>query len=123
LFEGTGGRLVGVRAHGEVRGARRSRITFSVRALIAHARATFSYVDRARGVRLGWLTVRSLAIDRRRGVATLRGSCLRMPGRRRVGITVVLTSHSSRRGLRVSLSNGYFKNGALLRGSITFLTG
>jgi hypothetical protein len=121
LFEGTGGRLVGVRAHGEVRGARRLRITFSVRALIGHAHATFSYVDRARRVELRGLTVRSLAIDRRRGVATLRGSCLRMPGRRRVGVTVVLTSQSSRRSLRLGLSNGYFRSGALLRGSITFL--
>jgi hypothetical protein len=121
LFEGTGGRLAGVRAHGEVRGARRSRITFSVRALIGHAHATFSFVDRARRVELRGLTVRSLAIDRRRGVATLRGSCLRMPGRRRVGVTVVLTSHSSRRSLRLGLSNGYFRSGALLRGSITFL--
>jgi hypothetical protein len=121
LFEGKGGRLVGVRAHGELRGARRSRITFSVRALMAHARATFSYIDRSRRVKLGWLTVRSLAIDRRHGVATLRGSCLRMPGRRRVGVTVILTSHFSRRSLRIALSNGYFKSGALLRGSITFL--
>jgi hypothetical protein len=121
LFEGAGGRLVGVRAHGDLRGAGRSRISFSVRALIGHARASFSYVDRARRVKLGGLTVRSLAIDRARGVATLRGSCLRMPDRRRVGISVVLTSHSSRRGLRIGLSNGYLKNGALLRGSITFL--
>lgn len=120
-FEGPGGRPVGVRAHGELRGARRSRITFSVRALVGHARATFSYIDRARRLALGGLTVRSLAIDRRRGVATLRGSCLRMPGRRRVSVTVVLTSHSSRRSLRIGLSNGYLKNGTLLRGSITFL--
>jgi len=38
-----------------------------------------------------------------------------------VGVTVVLTSHSSRRSLRIGLSNGYFKSGTLLRGSITFL--
>jgi hypothetical protein len=112
---------VGVRAHGELRGARRSRITFSVWALVGHARAAFTYIDRARRLALGALTVRSLAIDRRRGVATLRGNCLRMPGRRRVGVTVVLTSHSSRRSLRIGLSNGYFKSGTLLRGSITFL--
>jgi hypothetical protein len=121
LLKGAGGGPVGVRAHGDLRGPRRSRITFSVWALIGHARATFSYVDRARRLKLEGLTVRSLAIDRRRGVATLRGSCLRMPGRRRVGITVVLTSHSSRPGLRIGLSTGYFKSGALLRGSITFL--
>ena len=120
-LDGTGGGPAGVRAHGYLRGARRSRITFSVRALVGHARATFSYVDRARRVELRSLTVRSLAIDRRRGVATLRGSCLRMPGRRRVGVTVVLMSHSSRRSFRLGLSNGYRRSGALLRGSITFL--
>jgi hypothetical protein len=91
-----------------------------VRAVVGRARARLSYADPARHVALGALTVSSLAIDGRQGTATLRGSCVQMRHRRRVGVTIVLTSHAAHRSLRIRLSSGYSKSGALLKGSITF---
>ena len=113
--------LVGVSGHGTLRGARRSRIAFKVRAEVGHARATFLYSDGARHVVLSSLTAKSLAINASRGIATLRGSGVEMPGRRRVRITVVLVSHSGHRSLRIGLSSGYYKSGSLLSGSIAFI--
>ena len=111
-----------VSGHGALRGARRSRITFTVRAEVGHSSATFLYSDGARHLVLRKLTVRSLAIDGRRGVATLRGSG-ETSSRRRVGVTVVLVSHSRQRSLRIRLSSGYHASGRLITGSITFVRG
>jgi hypothetical protein len=114
------GAIIGVSARGTLRGAARSRIAFTVRALVGHARAAFLYHDRGGRIVLRSLTLRSMMIDGRRGVATLRGSCMEMPSRRRVAVTIVLTSHSRHRSLRIRLSNRYFRSGSLLSGSITF---
>jgi hypothetical protein len=116
---GAGGGALGVSGHGTLRGARHSRIAFTVRA--GGGRATkFLYTDGARRVVLHALTVKSLAIDRARGIATLRGSGVEMPSRRRVAVTVVLVSHAGQRSLRIRLSNGYYESGRLLNGSIAF---
>jgi hypothetical protein len=112
--------LVGVGGHGTLRGARRSRITFTVRAQVRQSSATFLYTDRARHVELHKLTVRSLAIDGQSGTATLRGSGVETPGGRRVSVTVVLVNHSGHRSLRIRLSSGYYESGGLLTGSIAF---
>jgi hypothetical protein len=120
-FEGVLGRLVGVSGHGTLRGARHRRIAFTVRAEVGRARATLLYADPARHIRLGTLTLRSTVIDGRRGIATLRGSSVEMPTKRRVGLTIVLTSNSAHHNVRVRLSNGYFESGRLLNGTITFM--
>jgi len=112
--------LVGVSGHGTLRGARRSRITFTVRAQVKQSSATFLYTDRARHVELRTLIVKSLAIDGQRGTATLRGSGVETPSGRRVGVTVVLVNHSGHRSLRIRLSSRYYESGGLLTGSITF---
>jgi hypothetical protein len=117
---GAGGALVRVSAHGTLRGARRSRITFSLRAEVGHPRATFGYSDGVRHVVLHALSVKSLAFDGGRGVATVRGSSVEMPGKRRVSVTVVLVSRSGHRSLRIRLSSGYYTTGSLLKGAITF---
>jgi hypothetical protein len=116
-----GGVFVGVSGRGALRGALRSRISFALRALRGRSNASFSYVDRTARVALRSLRVRSLAIDGQTGVATLRGSCLQAARRRRVTVTLVLTSHAGRRSLRIRLSSGYYKAGRLLSGSITFI--
>jgi len=114
------GALVAVSGHGTLRGARRSRITFSIRAEVGHSQAKLVYTDHVGHVVLATLILRSMAIDGRLGVATLRGRVLEMPSRKRVDVTVVLVSHSGRRSLRIRLSNGYYKSGSLLNGSIAF---
>lgn len=116
---GAAGALVGVSGHGTLRGARRSRITFTVRAQVGRSSTTFLYTDGARHVLLRKLTLKSLAIDGRRGVATLRGSA-ETSSRRRVGVTVVLVSHSGQWSLRIRLSSGYYVSGRLIAGSIAF---
>jgi hypothetical protein len=116
---GAPGALVGVSGHGVLRGARRSRIAFAVRATRGQTRAHFLYVDRASGIVLRALNLRSLTIDGRRGIATLRGSCVQTSRRR--AVTVVLWSHAGRRSLRIHISSGYSKSGGLLSGSITFI--
>jgi hypothetical protein len=118
----TGGGIVGVSAHGALRGARRTRIFFTLRALVGHARASFRYTDRAGHLLLHALTIKRLAIDAAHGVATITGTSARSPGTRRVGVTVVLTSRGARRGIRINVGGGYFKNGRLLNGSITFIS-
>jgi hypothetical protein len=120
---GNSSRLLGVSAHGLLRGARRSRVAFTVRALVGSARASFLYTDPARHVALRSLTVRSLVVDGRLGVATLRGSCMQMKPRRALGVTIVLTSRAAHRSLRIRLSNGYLKSGAVLNGIIAFTHG
>jgi hypothetical protein len=107
-----------VSAHGLIRGVRHSSITFRVRAQEGQRRATFAYVDRARGVLLGTLTVTSLAVDAKRGTATLRGIVLEGRRRRRLAITLELVSHSGRRTLRIHLSNGYRESARLISGSV-----
>jgi hypothetical protein len=119
-FGGANGAL-GVRAHGTLRGKRHSRIAFTIRVGPGHAKATFLYTDGARRVVLRKLTLRSLAINLSRGVATLRGSGVERPGGRRASVTVVLVSHAGHRSLRIGLSSGYHYSGRLLSGSITFV--
>ena len=111
--------IAGVNGHGTLRGARRSRITFTVRAEVRQSHAKLFYADRARHVLLRALAVSSLAIDGQRGIATLRGRGTEMPSKRRVSITIVLVSHSGHRTLRIRLSSGYYDSGRLLNGSIT----
>jgi len=106
--------------HGRLRGARGSRITFTLRAQAAHKSATFLYADRARHVVLGALTVTSLSIDRSRGVATLDGSGVEKANRRRVRIRIVLERRAGHATLSIRLSNGYHESGRLLSGSVTF---
>jgi hypothetical protein len=118
---GASGGLVGLNAHGTLRGPRRSRITFTVHAEVGHESSKFLYMDGVRHVWLRALTVKSLAIDERRGTATLRGSGVIVASRRRVSVTVVLVDHSGHRSLRIGLSNGYHYSGQLLNGSIAFL--
>jgi hypothetical protein len=112
-----------VSGHGTLRGARRSRITFTVRAQVGHSSTTFLYTDNARRVELRKLILRSLAIDGPRGTATLRGIGIEAPSGRRVSVTVVLVNHSGHRSLRIRLSSGYYTSGGLLTGSITFTRG
>jgi hypothetical protein len=107
-------------AHGALRGARRSRITFSLQAVAGESRAKFLYRDGPRRVALRALTLRSLAINWRRGVATLRGSGVVLARKQRVSVTLVLVDHGKTRSLSVRLSRGYYKSGRLLDGSITF---
>jgi len=109
-----------VSAHGIMRGRRHSSITFRVRAQEGQRRATFAYADRARGVVLGSMTVASLAVDRRRGIATLRGSVVEDGHRRRVAVTLVLVKHSRRYSLSLRLAGGYHESARLLDGSVTF---
>jgi len=112
--------VVGVSGHGTLGGARRSRITFTVRAEVGKGRAEFLYTDGARHLELRDFALKSLAIDARLGIATLRGSGVEMPSRRRVSVTLVLVRHAAERSLRVRLSGGYYESGRLLNGSITF---
>jgi hypothetical protein len=107
-------------AHGALRGARRSRISFSVQAVAGESHATFRYSDGSRRVALRTLTLRSLAIDWRRGVATLSGSGVEVSQKRRVSVTLVLVDHGKTRSLSIRLSRGYYKSGRLLDGSIRF---
>jgi hypothetical protein len=113
--------LVGVSGHGTLPGARRSRIAFSLRAEVGKAKAKFAYTDGARHIVLRALTLKSLAIDGRRGTATLRGTGVEMPSRRRVSITLVLVSHAAQRSLRIRISSGYRDSGRLLSGAIAFI--
>jgi len=112
-----------VRAHGTLRGRRHSRITFKLLARAGRGGGTLRYDDAARRVLLTKLTLSSLAFDRRRGEATLRGSAALAGSRRRVHVTLVLVSHGGLRGLRIRLSSGYYESGALLGGAITFAGG
>jgi hypothetical protein len=114
---GGGGATVGVSGHGTLS----AKVAFAIRAQVGQARATFRFTDRSRHLVLGELKLRSLAIDTARGVATLRGSAVKMPSRRRVSVTVVLVSHAGHRSLRIQLSNGYYRSGRLLSGAIGFL--
>ena len=113
--------LVGVTGHGTLRGERRSRIAFSVRAEVGKAKAKFVYTDGARHVVLRALTLKSLAINGRRGTATLRGSGVEIPSKRRVSVTLVLV-HSRQSSLRISFSSGYYESGRL-SGTIAFIRG
>jgi hypothetical protein len=115
--------LVGVTGHGTLRGAHRSRIAFSVRAEVGKAKAEFVYTDGARHVVLHALTVKSLAIDGRRGTATLRGNGVEVSSKRRVSITLVLVSNSRQPSLRIRFSSGYYDSGRLLSGAIAFIRG
>jgi hypothetical protein len=117
---GTSSTLVGVTAHGTLRGARRSRIAFSVRAEVGKAKAKFVYTDGARHVVLRALTLKSLAINARRGTATLRGNGVEIPSKRRVTITLVLV-HARQPSLRISFSSGYYESGRLLSGAIALI--
>jgi hypothetical protein len=110
-----------VSGHGRLRGARGSRIAFTLRAQTDHKSATFLYADSARHVVLGALTVTSLSIDRSRGVATLDGSGVDKANRqRRVRIRIVLERNAGHATLSIRLSNGYHESGRLLSGSVTF---
>jgi hypothetical protein len=109
-----------VSGHGRLRGARGSRIAFTLRAQTGRKSATFLYTDSARHVVLGALTVTSLSIDRSRGVATLDGSGVERANRRRVHIQIVLESRAAHATLGIRLSNGYHESGRLLSGSIAF---
>ncbi len=125
---GTGSTGVGgaftVSAHGALRGPAHSRITFTLRAQEHRAATTFTYRDRARSVSLRALVLGTLAVDRRRGIATLRGSALAGAGRgHRVRVTLVLVSHGRHRTLRIRLSSGYYESGSLLAGTVTFQRG
>jgi hypothetical protein len=117
---GSGAVSLVVSGHGRLRGARGSRITFTLRAQVGRKSATFRYVDSAHHVVLGALTVTSLSIDRSRGVATLVGSGVEKANRRRVRIRVVLESRAGHPTLSIRLSNGYHESGRLLSGSVTF---
>ena len=119
--KGSGLSLFGVSGQGTLRGARRTRIAFSVRAEVGHSATKFRYIDAARHLELTKFTLRSLAINARTGVATLRGRGVEMSGRRRVSVTLVLVSHGAHRSLRIRLSSGYYKSGSLIKGSITFM--
>jgi len=114
------GALVGVNGRGTLRGPRRSRIAFTVNAVLGRRSVKFLYVDHARHVTLKTLTLKSMVIDGRRGIATLRGSGVELASRRRVAVTVVLVSHAGKRSLRISLSSGYYDSGRLLSGAIAF---
>jgi hypothetical protein len=118
---GSGGRYIGLTAHGALRGARRSRISFAVRAMIGHRRASFLYTDHRGHVLLRSLSVSSLVINGGRGTATLRGDGMDLPSRRRVRVTLNFENHSGRRSLRIRLSSGYLESGHLLAGTITFI--
>jgi hypothetical protein len=113
--------IVGVIAHGALQTGRRSRISFSMKAIVGHRQARFLYTDHAARVVFRALTVKSLAFDGKHGTATLRGSGIDMAIRRRVNLTVTLVSHARQRGLRIWLSSGYRRSGRLLDGSITFM--
>jgi hypothetical protein len=114
-------RYVGVSAHGALRGARRSRIWFAVRAMIGHRRASFLYTDHRGRVLLRALSVSSLVINGGRGTATLRGEGVDLPSKRRVRVTLNFENHAGRRSLRIRLSSGYLQSGHLLTGAITFI--
>jgi hypothetical protein len=109
-----------VSGHGRLRGARGSRIAFTLRAQTGRKSATFRYVDSAHHVVLCALTVTSLSIDRSRGVATLSGSGVEKANRRQVRIQLVLESRVGHPALSIRLSNGYHESGRLLSGSVTF---
>jgi hypothetical protein len=118
---GVGSRLVGVSAHGALRGARHSRIPFTLRAQLGHSSNPFQYTDRARRVALRALKVKSLAFNQRLGVATVRGTVEVTATRRRMAVTIVLSDHLGRRAMRIGLSNGYYVSGTLASGSVTFI--
>jgi Right handed beta helix region len=119
-----GGGARGVResviAHGVLRGARRSRITFSLQAVAGESHAKFLYSDGSRRVALRALTLRSLAINWRRGIATIRGSGVEVHHKQGVSVTLVLVDHGKTRSLSIRLSRAYYKSGRLLDGSIRF---
>jgi hypothetical protein len=114
-------RFVGLSAHGALRGARRSRIAFAVRAMVGHRRATFLYSDHRGHAVLHALSVTSLVINGARGTATLRGAGVELPGRHRVRVTLNFENRPGHRSLRIRLSSGYARSGHLLTGAITFI--
>src|SRR5262249_50724662 len=97
-----------------------SRVTFSLQAVAGESRAKFLYNDGSHRVALRALTLRSLAINWRRGVATLRGSGVVLAHKRHVGVTLVLVDHGKTRSFSIRLSRGYYRSGRLLNGSIRF---
>lgn len=117
---GSGAISLVVSGHGRLRGAHGSRIAFTLRAQAGRKSAAFRYVDSARHVVLGALTVTSLSIDRSRGVATLDGSGVERANRRRVRIQLVLGRRAGHLTLSIRLSTGYHESGRLLSGSVTF---
>lgn len=119
--DGAGLALFGVSGHGTLCEGRRGRISFTARAEVGRTGTKFLYTDGMRHIELTRLTLKSLAIDAQRGIATLRGSGIEMPGRRRVSVTLVLVSHAAQRSLRIRLSTGYHESGPLLNGSIAFM--
>jgi hypothetical protein len=118
---GRSGRFVGFTAHGDLRGARRSRIAFAVRAMVGQRRASFLYSDHRGHAVLRALSVTSLVINATRGTATLRGAGVQLPGRRRVRVTLNVENRRGHRSLGIRLSSGYSRSGHLLSGSITFI--
>jgi hypothetical protein len=116
------GGFVGVTAHGALRGAWRTRISFALQALVGHARASFRYTDRARHVVLHALTITRLALDAAHHVATITGTSSRSPRASRVRLTIVLTSRGARRSMRIRVGGGYFNSGRFVNGSITFIS-
>lgn len=112
-------RFTGVSAHGMLRGSRRPPIKLALSASATHRRASFRYEDRAGGIVLRSLAVRSLVFDGRLRTATLSGSALELPTGRRVRVALVLTA-GRRRLVRIRLSGGYLCSGRLFAGSIVF---
>jgi hypothetical protein len=113
-------RFVGVSGRGALRGARHSRIAFSVRALLGQSHGRFTYDDAAGHMRLRAVAITALKIDGGGSAATIRGVATEA-GKRRVSFTAVLSSRAKRRSLRIRLSNGYSRSGQLVSGSITFM--
>jgi uncharacterized membrane protein YgcG len=112
----------GVSGHGSLRGAERSRITFTVRALVAKPHGSLTYHDATGRVWLKSLSIASVKIDGARGTATIKGAGLDLLRGRHVSFTAVLTNHAGVRSLGLRLSSGYAGGGRLVSGAIT-LTG
>lgn len=101
----------------------------AIRALQAHARATFSlrvtaakggfvrYVDGSRGLRLRSTRISTVLVDYRRHTARVTGSGI--AGGRAVRFTLLLTDSGHADAFAIRLSTGYRLGGRLVGGSVT----
>ena len=97
---------------------RGGRATFQLSATAGKLAGLVTFRDAHAGIDLRATKLTSVAVDAKRGTATLRGVWARPKHSRRIGFTVVVAAgrHSS---LHIKLSNGYERTGSIHSGSVS----
>ena len=98
--------------------ARRGPATFRLSATAGKVNGVVIFKDARAGVSLRATRLKSVSIDPKHRRATVRGVSVDPQHRRKIAFTLVVTdaSHDS---LRITLSNGYTRNGVVRSGSVT----